>query len=77
MVFPLIDRYKVYNYNGHDVVICHQDLFRRVYLRTIVKEGNSTFLEESWWKFAKNAKFAYELQHNRYEDEYRKSLEYL
>lgn len=77
MIFPLIDRYKVYNYNGNDVVICHQDLFRKVYLRTIVTTGGSTFLTESWWKFALNAKYAYELQHSKYEDDYRNSLSYV
>lgn len=76
MIFPLIDRYKVYTYSNDEVVICHQDLFRKVYLRTIVKEGGSTFYNVNWWKFAMNAKFAYELKHSKYEDDYRNSLQF-
>lgn len=76
MIFPLINRYKVYSYNGNDVVITHQDIFRKVYLHTIVNEGSSTFIIENWWKFALNAKFAYELVHSKYEDNYRKSLQF-
>ena len=77
MVFPLINRYKVYKYGNDEVVIYHQDLFRKVYLRTIVNEGNSTFYNVNWWKFAKDAKFAYELQHSKYEDNYRNSLQFV
>jgi hypothetical protein len=77
MIFPLIDRYKVYRFNDKDVVIRHQDLFRKVYLQTIVTEGESTFFDANWWKFAFNASFAYELKHSKYEDNYRNSLEYV
>ena len=44
MIFPLIDRYKVYSFEGSDVVIRHQDLFCQVYLQTIVTEGESHFI---------------------------------
>ena len=76
MIFPLINKYKVYKYENDEVVICHQDLFRKVYLRTIVKEGESTFYNVNWWKFTMNAKFAYELKHSKYEDNYRNSLQF-
>jgi len=76
MIFPLIDRYKVYTFEGNDVVIRHQDLFRQVYLQTIVTEGESHFITVDWWKFAFNASFAYELKHSKYEDNYRNSLEF-
>ena len=74
MIFPLIDRYKVYRFEGSDVVIRHQDLFCQVYLQTIVTEGESHFITVNWWKFAMNAKFAYELKHSKYEDDYRNYL---
>jgi len=77
MVFPLIDRYKVYNFEGNDVVIRHQDLFRNVYLQTIVTKGESQFITVNWWRFAFNASFVYELQHSKYEDTYRNSIEYV
>ena len=76
MIFPLIDRYKVYTFEGNDVVIRHQDLFHQVYLQTIVTEGESHFITVNWWKFAFNASFAYELKHSKYEDDYRNSLEF-
>ena len=76
MIFPLIDRYKVYRFEGSDVVIRHQDLFCQVYLQTIVTEGESHFITVNWWKFAMNAKFAYELEHGKYEDDYRNSLQF-
>lgn len=76
MIFPLIDRYKVYTFEGNDVVIRHQDLFRQVYLQTIVTEGESHFITVNWWKFVFNASFAYKLKHSKYEDNYRNSLEF-
>ena len=77
MIFPLIDRYKVYTFEGNDVVIRHQDLFRNVYLQTIVTKGESQFITVNWWKFALNASLSYELQHSKYEDTYRNSIEYV
>ena len=77
MIFPLIDRYKVYTFEGNDVVIRQQDLFRQVYLQTIVTEGESHFITVNWWKFAFKASFAYELKHSKYEDDYRNSLEFV
>ena len=77
MIFPLINRYKVYSFEGNNVVIRHQDLFSKVYLQTIVTEGESHFITVNWWKFALNASFAYELEHSKYEDNYRNSLEYV
>lgn len=77
MIFPLINRYKVYNYKGEEVVIRHQDLFRTVYLQTIVNSGESHFITVNWWDFAFNAFFAYELKHSNYENIYRKSIEYI
>ena len=76
MIFPIINRYKVYSFEGNDVVIRHQDLFRQVYLQTIVTGGESNFITVNWWKFAFNASFAYELKHSKYEDDYRNSLEF-
>jgi hypothetical protein len=77
MIFPLVDRYKVYTFEGNDVVIRHQDLFRQVFLQTIVTEGESHFITVNWWKFVFNASFAYEFKHSKYEDNYRKSLEFV
>ncbi len=77
MIFPLIDRYKVYKFENNDVVIRHQDLFRNVYLQTIVDEGESHFITANWWKFAFGANFVKELPHSKYEDDYRASLEYM
>ena len=77
MIFPLINRYKVYSFEGDNVVIRHQDLFSKVYLQTIVTEGESHFITVNWWKFALNASFVYELEHSKYEDNYRNSLEYV
>jgi len=77
MIFPLINRYKVYSFEGDNVVIRHQDLFSKVYLQTIVTEGESHFITVNWWKFVLNASFAYELEHSKYEDDYRNSLEYV
>ncbi len=77
MIFPLINRYKVYSFEGNDVVIRHQDLFRQVYLQTIVTEGESQFITVNWWDFAFKAYFAYELKHSKCEDIYRESIEYI
>jgi len=74
MVFPTINNYKIYKYNDELVKIIHQDIFKKVYLQTIVNSGGSTFPAANWWHFLMNAKFAYELDHSDYEDEYRKSI---
>ena len=39
MTFPLIN--KIYSFNNEEAIVWHQDLFRKVYLRTIPENGGS------------------------------------
>lgn len=55
MIFPLIDN--IYEYNGHKWICWQQDLFRKVYLRSVVDheyEG-SKYVDFNWWDFARHA----------------------
>ncbi len=56
MTFPLINR--IYKYNGRKEIIWGQDLFVRVYLRSILEDNEmeSKYTTENWWKFMWNAK---------------------
>lgn len=54
MTLPLINR--IYEYNDRYVIIWRQDLFKKVYLRTIPINGVSTYYWEYWWKFMLKAK---------------------
>lgn len=55
MTFPLIN--KIYLFNNEEVIVWHQDLFRKVYLRTIPKDGGSVYYTINWWKFMCKAKY--------------------
>lgn len=54
MTFPLINY--IYDYNGQKTIIWQQDLFRRVYLRSIPENGGSLYERQNWWKFMFKAK---------------------
>ena len=44
MIFPKISKYIVYNYDGEEVFLWQQELFNKVYLRTVPQkdgEGSS------------------------------------
>ena len=46
MIFPKISKYIVYNYDGEEVFLWQQELFNKVYLRTVPQkdgEGSSYF----------------------------------
>ena len=53
MIFPLIDN--IYEYEGKKWICWQQDLFRNVYLRSIVDKGGSEFKTFNWWHFMFNA----------------------
>lgn len=55
MTFPLIN--KIYLFNNEEVIVWHQDLFRKVYLRTIPENGGSVYFTINWWKFMYKAKY--------------------
>ena len=64
MIFPKISKYIVYNYDGEEVFLWQQELFNKVYLRTVPqKDGEgSSYFTVGWWKFMRNATIAYELE---------------
>lgn len=49
MTLPLKNR--IYEYNDRYVIIWRQDLFKKVYFRTIPINGKSTYYWENWWIF--------------------------
>ena len=55
MIFPKINN--IYKYDGQKVHLWQQDLFRKVYLKTIPEKGGAYFRTENWWKFMFIAKF--------------------
>ena len=55
MAFPLIN--KIYSFNNEEAIVWHQDLFRKVYLRTIPENGGSVYYKINWWKFMCKAKY--------------------
>ena len=55
MTFPLIN--KIYSFNNEEAIVWHQDLFCKVYLRTIPKNGGSVYFTINWWKFMYKAKY--------------------
>lgn len=55
MIFPKINN--IYEYDGQKVHLWQQDLFRKVYLKTIPEQGGAYFRTENWWKFMFTAKF--------------------
>ena len=55
MIFPKIN--SIYEYDGQKVHLWQQDLFRKVYLKTIPEQGGAYFRTENWWKFMCTAKF--------------------
>ncbi len=54
MTFPLIGN--KYRYKSKTWICWQQDLFRRVYLRSINYDGGSEYKVYSWWHFMFNAK---------------------
>lgn len=56
MNIPFIDT--IYNYNGKEVIVWQQNLFTKVYLRTIPETSNEggIYYTENWWKFMWNSK---------------------
>ena len=50
MNIPFIDT--IYNYNGKEVIVWQQNLFTKVYLRTIPETSNEggIYYTENWWK---------------------------
>lgn len=55
MIFPKINN--IYEYDGQKVHLWQQDLFRKVYLKTIPERSGAYFRTENWWKFMFTAKF--------------------
>ena len=55
MTFPLIN--KIYLFNNEKTIVWEQDLFRKVYLRTVPKNGESIYYTVNWWKFMCKAKY--------------------
>jgi len=55
MTFPLID--KIYSFNNEETIVWQQDLFRKVYLRTVPKNGGSIYYTANWWTFIRKAKY--------------------
>lgn len=55
MTFPLIN--KIYLFNNEETIVWQQDLFRKVYLRTVPKNGESIYYTVNWWKFMRKAKY--------------------
>ena len=55
MKFPLIN--KIYLFNKEETIVWEQDLFRKVYLRTVPKNGESVYYTVNWWKFMRKAKY--------------------
>lgn len=55
MTFPLIN--KIYSFNNEEAIVWHQDLFYKVYLRTIPENGESVYYTINWWKFMCKAKY--------------------
>ena len=55
MTFPLIN--KIYLFNNEETIVWEQDLFRKVYLRTVPKNGESVYYTVNWWKFMCKAKY--------------------
>ena len=51
MSIPVIDT--IYNYKNEKVIVWQQNLFTKVYLRTLLdnSKGGSTYFTENWWKF--------------------------
>ena len=62
MTFPRISDTIVYEYDGQKVILWQQDIFRKVYIRTISQTDESTWTAVSWWKFLFNAKIVDHLQ---------------
>ena len=55
MAFPLIN--KIYLFNNEETIVWEQDLFRKVYLRTVPKNGESVYYTVNWCKFMSKAKY--------------------
>ena len=55
MTFPLIN--KIYLFNNEETIVWEQDLFRKVYLRTVPKNDESIYYTVNWWKFMCKAKY--------------------
>ena len=55
MTFPLIN--KIYLFNNEEIIVWQQDLFRKVYLRTVPKNGESVYYTVNWWEFMSKAKY--------------------
>ena len=66
MIFPKISKYVIYRYDGQFVILWQQDLFRKVYLRTVPQNNGegSYYTTANWWKFMLFAHFDCELEHN-------------
>ena len=56
MQLPLINDRKVFEYEGEKVIVWQQDLFIKVYLRTVPEKGGSSYIDANWWKFMFKAK---------------------
>ena len=59
MIFPLINRIYTHKDYNRELLLCAQDLFFNVYLRTLPYNGKegSIFITMNWWKFMFTAKY--------------------
>lgn len=66
MIFPRISNYVVYNYEGENVIVWQQDLFFKVYIRTLPNSDNEggKYSTVNWWKFMLKAKISFKLEDN-------------
>lgn len=50
MTLPLKNR--IYEYKGKNVILYHQEIFSKVFIKTIPNlSGGSTYYWENWWIF--------------------------
>ena len=62
MTFPIIN--KIYAYENEKVIVWGQDMFIKVYFRTISEDGKSIYKTANWWKFIFKAKYIDRLRNN-------------
>lgn len=56
MTFPRISDTIIYEYDGQKVIVWQQDIFNKVYIKTIPQTDESTWTSVNWWKFLFDAK---------------------
>ncbi len=61
MIFPIVNKNKIYEYKGIPCVIWSQDLFVNVYVWVYPVDPNmcAEYRQINWWSFMWNAKLLY------------------